>query len=208
MPRPDAQEPESAEVIELALEPSSPAALVAGLVARDPRAGRLLCARFGATINRLVARLLGPDQEHDDVVHQIYANVLAGVASVREPALFDRWVTRVAILTVRREIRARTYRRLLRFGVSEPEPADEKTTPQRMLLRSFYAVLGKLAADERIIFVLHHVEGRTLPEVAELRGCSLATAKRHLARARAAFEVAARLDPVLSAAVEGGHHEP
>jgi DNA-directed RNA polymerase specialized sigma24 family protein len=48
-----------------------------------------------------------------------------------------------------------------------------------------------------VVFVLHHVEELSLPEVAEICGHSLMTAKRRLGAARRRFEAMIRSRPEL-----------
>ena len=50
------------------------------------------------------------------------------------------------------------------------------------MLEALYAALAALPVDERLAWTLRHVEGSTLEEVAVGCGCSLATAKRRIAR--------------------------
>ncbi len=66
-----------------------------------------------------------------------------------------------------------------------------------------YTILDRLPADERIAFVLRFVEHHPLAEVAELTRCSLATAKRRIARATKAFDEFAAEDPDLAALTMG-----
>jgi len=49
-------------------------------------------------------------------------------------------------------------------------------------------VLDELPVDDRMAFALHLIEGETVERIAELCGCSLATAKRRVARAQRAIE--------------------
>ena len=61
------------------------------------------------------------------------------------------------------------------------EVADESATPeQRAVLAGVYRTLDSLPANERIAWSLRYVEGEKLERVAELCGCSLATAKRRI----------------------------
>ena len=64
-------------------------------------------------------------------------------------------------------------------------------------VRHLYLALDRLDADSRLAFVLRHVEGHDLLEVANACGCSLATVKRRLARAEKRFQAIASGDPVL-----------
>jgi RNA polymerase sigma-70 factor (ECF subfamily) len=61
-------------------------------------------------------------------------------------------------------------------------------------LAKVYAVLDALPSDERVAWSLRHVEGERLERVAELCGCSLATAKRRIAAAHQRIAVELEVD--------------
>lgn len=58
----------------------------------------------------------------------------------------------------------------------------------RLELRRIGALLATLPERQRTAWILHHVEGETLPDVADACGVSLATAKREIAAARITIE--------------------
>ena len=68
----------------------------------------------------------------------------------------------------------------------------------RDLLLRAKALIERMPARERLVFVLHVVEGRTLAEIAELCGYSLNTAKRRYAAANRRFQALLARDPELS----------
>ncbi len=182
-------------------EPDDGEELLAMARAGHPRTGALLFDRYEATVNRLVWRVLGADDAHDDIVHQVFVALLAGVRKVRDAAGLDGWVIVVTVNTVRSEIRRRRIRRL--WLRSEPEAIDLAEAPApsheaRELLRRTYAVLAHLPADERIAFTLRFIDEQPLTAVAEACGCSLATIKRRLTAARARFRRLADRDPALA----------
>jgi RNA polymerase sigma-70 factor, ECF subfamily len=51
------------------------------------------------------------------------------------------------------------------------------------------AALRGVSSDQRVAWMLHVVEGWSLPEVAEACDCSLATVKRRIRAARESIEV-------------------
>ncbi|HJK93442.1 MAG TPA: sigma-70 family RNA polymerase sigma factor [Polyangiaceae bacterium LLY-WYZ-15_(1-7)] len=196
-----------AEVVELRPGKVSPEALLTALREGHPRAPALLYDAFADDVNRLVWSLLGADPDHDDLVQVAMLKVLRKAKDVREPGALKGWVRMVTINVVRGELRKRKLRRALFVGGDAVDPdrfeAASADPERQRLLRATYAALEKLPADERIAFTLRVVEEHTLPEVAELCGCSLATAKRRVARARSKFEKIARRDPALRARVAG-----
>lgn len=162
------------------------AELLERIRSRHPGAMSLLHARFGDEVNRLVWRILGADNDHDDLVQDIFIKLMAKVHRARDPDALSAWVRTVTVNSVRSELRKRRVRRIFlmaegdrpnRFkdGVANAEGRDA--------LRKIYAALDHLPADDRIAFVLRHVEGLAVPEVATQCGCSVATVKRRVARA-------------------------
>ena len=167
---------------------------------RDRRAAERVYAAFAADVNSTVRRILGPDTEHDDLVNDILLRVLQNVERVRDPAKLRSWVLSVAINTVRSALRKRTVRRRFLVNTAEPpEAAARAGNPEAAaLVRKSFTVLSRLPANERIAFTLRYVDGQSLESVAELCGCSLATAKRRIKRAEQRFFAIAKRDPALA----------
>jgi RNA polymerase sigma-70 factor, ECF subfamily len=158
--------------------------------------------RFGDEVNRIVGRLLGPDADHDDVVHDAFVQILRGLPRLREAAALRGFVRAVTINTVRSELRRRRFRRAFWSSDEAPEPSDDTLDPESAeAARRIYAILDRLAADLRIAFTLRFVERHSLAEVATMTGCSLATAKRRIARATLRFGELARSDDDLAARI-------
>ena len=69
------------------------------------------------------------------------------------------------------------------------ELVDPAASPvDRLLLRAVYRVLDDMPVENRLAFSLHYIEGERMQAVASLCGCSLATAKRRVARAQRVIE--------------------
>lgn len=195
-----------AQVLELVREDRTNERIIEGLERSDPDAARALFDEYGDLVNRMVWRLLGADQEHDDVVHQVFVNILTSIGSVRNPAALKSWITGVTLNTVRREIRTRKYRRILKL-VPDPAANAVHAGGTTQLTRSFYTILSGLGTEERIAFTLHHVEGQGLAEVAVTMGRSLATVKRRIAKARKIMMAQIKKDARLASVVEELKHE-
>ena len=188
------------KVIRLSENALGPDEIVAGLRKRDRQAAHAFYERYEKRINRVVWRMLGADPEHGDVVQQVFANILSSVQSLRDPQALDSWVTGVCANTVRRELRARKYRRFLHPAMDRPADAycrDE--TGQGVVVQRVYELLRRLKAEHQVVLTLRYIEGLTLGELAAACDCSLATVKRRLARARRIFVKRAGADAVLSA---------
>lgn len=168
------------------------AELLRRLQERAPGASTMLHARFGGEVNRLVWRLLGADNDHNDLVQDVFEKLMRTTHQVREPDALIGWVRTVTVNAVRSELRKRKVRRLfLRSEMERPEPMRDGVgnAEGREVLKKMYRVLDAMPADDRIAFVLRYVEGLSVPEVAEQCGCSLATTKRRIARAQERLSV-------------------
>jgi RNA polymerase sigma-70 factor, ECF subfamily len=170
-------------------------------------AGALLHDRFAPEVNGLVWRLLGADQEHDDLVHQIFCRLIVHAHRVREADKLAGWVRSVTVNTVYSELRKRGVRRLFVAAQSrKPEEFEDAAASleSRDLLARVYTVLDRLPAADRLAFSLRYIEGKRLSEVATLCDCSLATVKRRVARAEVELADLRRVFEQRSAAMEQG----
>src|SRR5204863_7317902 len=123
-------------------------ALLEGLRNGQGSAVLALFDRYGRHVERVVARILGADSELSDVVHDVFAGILAGACKVREPSALKDWLTSVAILRARTFIRRRARRRLWErlFPSSElPDPPAPSRNDARVeAVRVAYRLLGRL----------------------------------------------------------------
>jgi RNA polymerase sigma-70 factor (ECF subfamily) len=151
-----------------------------------------LFRRYAAYVAAVVHRLLGRDDDVDDAVQEVFLAALKGLGQLRDPAAVKGWLARVAVRVARRRLQKRRLRSF--FGLDEagaPDVCDVAASPeQRALLARVYRVLDQMAPNDRIAWSLRHIEGEPLESVAQLSGCSLATAKRRIASAARTLEEA------------------
>jgi RNA polymerase sigma-70 factor (sigma-E family) len=94
----------------------------------------------------------------------------------------DRYVQRIIVNT-----HASWWRRRWR-GEVPTEVVPEGVDPRDIATEigdqaALWAAVGTLSPRQRAVIVLHYFEGLTLPQVADVVGCSLGTAKTQLSRA-------------------------
>lgn len=175
--------------------------LVAAIQRGDDTARAELFDRHAGTVRRVLARVLGADQDLPDALQDVFLHAFANLENLREPARVKHWLVGIAVYVARGIIRKRTRSRWLRFLPPEslPEqreaPTDHAGSEQ---LRAVYAALDRMPADERIAFALRFIDGMELKTVAESCGVSLATIKRRLQRAEAQFRKHAAALPALA----------
>jgi RNA polymerase sigma-70 factor, ECF subfamily len=182
--------------------------LVKGLVVGDVCAAAELHRRFSVRISRWVWRLLGADKEHDDLVQQIFINILSSIRSLSKVSSLESWIDSVTLRTVRYELRKRKLRRLV-FSCPpvnwEEDVKDDRNPFRHSHIQSFYTILDEMPASERIILVLRYLEGYSLEQVALASGYSHSTVKRRLKKAKERFLKKASRDMGLLSLIEGCH---
>jgi RNA polymerase sigma-70 factor, ECF subfamily len=174
--------------------------LVDKVAAGDAAAMATLFDVHAEMVERILARILGRDVDLADLLQDVFVRALEGIDRLTDPRLLRSWIAGIAVRTARETIRARARRKWLRFlpGYELPEvPAPPLDDEAREALRSAYAILERLSADDRIAFCLRNIEGMELLDVARACETSVSTVKRRLERAEQRFVALARREPAL-----------
>jgi RNA polymerase sigma-70 factor (ECF subfamily) len=170
------------------------ATLVRRALEGDRWAEEALYRRHVRRVSDTAIRVLGRTHEAEDVVQDTFLKALTRLESLRDPSLFSRWLMRIAMNLVRGKLRKRKLLRTLGLDRSVDDATLERlaapaTPPDvRAELAGIDAVLRDVTSEQRLAWMLHVVEGWSLPEVAETLGCSLATAKRRIRAAKDRIE--------------------
>lgn len=144
--------------------------------------------------SRLVAsvgfRILGRRGEVEDLVQDVFVEAGRWAARIEDPAALKHWLLTVTVRAARHRLRRARLGAMLGFGnpVSYEDVAGHDASPsERALLAQVYRALDRVPVNDRLAWTLRYVQGESLGEVAELCGCSLATAKRRVAAAQDAI---------------------
>ena len=164
----------------------------------DPEAEHALFRRHAGYILALSFRLLRDVSESEDVLQETFLDAIAQLRGSAEPLALRQWLAGIAVHKVHRRFRRRKLQSLLGLvrpsddsvleSSAHPDASPELRTELALLDR----VLARLPDVERAAWMLRYVEGYGLDDVARLCGCSIATAKRRILRARTL--VAAHVD--------------
>jgi len=147
--------------------------------------------RYSPYVAAIGCKLLGRDDELDDLVQDVFLEAHRGLARIRDAAALKSWL---ATITVRRA--SRRLRRQKLWTWTKPGPpldpgdiVDPAATPEeRTHVALTYRLLDRLPTGLRVVWVLHHVEGESLDAIARLCACSKSTVQRRLRAAAKALE--------------------
>jgi RNA polymerase sigma-70 factor (ECF subfamily) len=146
-----------------------------------------LFKQHSAFVARLVFRLLGREDEVDDVVQDVFVILFRNLKNIRQPEAIRGWLVTTAVRTVRRRLRLRRIGFLLRRNQRVDPIALEahgSSADDRLALWTVHRTLKKVSLNARLAWVLHHLEQEGIDEVARALGCSRATVKRRVADAQ------------------------
>ncbi len=146
--------------------------------------------RHVAMVRATVRRLQGNSLDAEDVVQDTFVNAFEIWDQLREPEHAKTWLLRIAVRKVQKRFRRRRVLRALGLDQTTDDVTLEALarpglcSEARAELVLLDAALRVLAPEVRIAWMLRHVEGASLEEVATLCDCSLATVKRRIAVAQ------------------------
>ena len=163
----------------------SDAALVVAARAGEDWAREALCRRHAPAVIGLAHRLLGRDDEADDLAQDAFTHALSSLDRLADPQAFAAWIRTIVVRTAHKLVRRRVLMRKFGLGPRRTESdidtdfiSREAPPDVHAELRAIYTILETLPARERIALVLRRVEGLSHEAVAEQLGVSLSTAKR------------------------------
>jgi len=157
-------------------------------------------------VRRLLFRILGPDSELEDTVHDTFVKALESIHTLRNVDALKSWLAGVAVMTARTRIQSRRRRKWLTLMAPESLPEQAHTDSGLEVseaLKVVARVLQDIPADDRIAVVLRLAERMTMNEAASVVGVSLSTFKRRFARGEEAFRRLASAEPALESWFEG-----
>ena len=134
------------------------------------------------------------ESEVEDIVQEIFIKAFQNLGKYRGEAPFQHWLIRIAVRTCYDFLRRHQRNREANFSeiteedadfldryVSDSLPDDLRVDAVRKLIHD---ILERLPAPLRIVITLQAVEGKSVQEIADLTGWSIANVKVRAHRAR------------------------
>jgi len=153
---------------------------------------------FRAQVQRHLLAMVRDKPLAEELTQDTYARAIERIDQLRDPQAALAWLYRIATTVALDRLRQRRPSTVPLDTVApvgeQAQQAAERERPPSLLEGALESsemsacVQGYLAAlpdDYRIAILLHDAHGLSNPEIAELLGCSLATAKIRVHRARA-----------------------
>ena len=174
---------------------SSDAELIAAALRGDAASFEPLVQKYSPRVFATARRYARRESEVEDIVQEIWLKAYSKLASFRGDAPFDHWLMRLAVRTCFDFLRGHQRNREATFtDLTEPEDdwlerfaaAPESTSEHADAAKQLVErILEQLSPSARMVITLLEIEDRTVKEIAELTGWSVALVKVRAFRARA-----------------------
>ena len=154
----------------------------------DPAAfEEIVSARMDA-VYRLSYAILGNEADARDAAQETFVTAWRQIGKLRDPDRFDAWLQRVAVNAARMTHRARRRRGVREIAASHIEPLAGDAASGADDGRRLESALASLDLEQRSILALHHLEGRSVADLADVLGIPVGTVKSLLDTARQALQ--------------------
>jgi len=151
----------------------------------DAKAQKLLFDALSPKMMAVCLRYMGNRENAEDVLQEGFITLFTKIDSYQGAGSFEGWARKIFVNTALMHLR-----RTDALGLSEDiEQArslftEEPTPVQKMGYRDLMRMIATLPADARTVFNMYVVEGYSHKEIAKELGCTEATSRSKLQRAR------------------------
>jgi RNA polymerase sigma-70 factor (ECF subfamily) len=171
-------------------------ALLARIRQGDGSAFDLLYERYFPRVYRFIDRRLSNRADVEETVQEVFFSLFASLASFRGDAPFAAWVFGVARRTLASRFKRRRHDTVPLGDEDEPQGIDSLGGVQRepdphavyeyneRIARLETAIERDLSTEQWKLFQLHHLENRSIQDIARETRKSEDAVKSHLYRAR------------------------
>jgi RNA polymerase sigma-70 factor (ECF subfamily) len=151
-----------------------------------------LFRRFSPYVATIAYRLLGRDDDLDDLIQEVFIEAYRGLRQLRSPESVKAWLGRITVRRATKRLRRQRLRMFFSLEALPPDAnlVDEAASPEeRADVASTYRMIERIPVRQRVVWVLKHVEGETLDAIAALCHISKTTVQRRLRAAERALEI-------------------
>jgi len=159
--------------------------LIKRVLAGDALAERQLYESHVDRVFRLAYRMTGDATQAEDLTQDTFIRAFDRLADYRGESAFGGWLHRVAtsvILTALQKRKRLQSVESLHEDMSNLPGTGRAEDPD--LRRTLNRAVSELDDDQRLVFVMHEMEGYSHQEIAAAMGTPVGTAKARLSRAR------------------------
>ncbi len=171
--------------------------VVAKAQAGDQRAFGTLYSQYGRVIYSIIRHMIGNEETAADLAQETFIRAWRSLPRLQEPKAFGGWLRMIALNLTRDWVRADRPTEPLdgendeemarQWADDEAGPADRLRTSEQQ--RQVTEAVHRLNEDQRLVIVMHHLEGKPVAEIGRELGIPVGTVLSRLARGREALRI-------------------
>jgi RNA polymerase sigma-70 factor, ECF subfamily len=159
----------------------------------DETAFRTLVLRHDRKVLGLACRMLGNNQDAEDVYQEVFLNVYTHIGQFKFQSAFETWLYRITVNTAinyRKKRNKHMVNTLMTDEIEEkagwvPEddsPLPDQLTISREIREMIDEALEKFTPIQRTVFTLRYYQDFKISDIAEIMDCAEGTIKNTLFR--------------------------
>ena len=131
---------------------------------------------------RCVRGIVGDRAAAEDVTQDVFIILQKSLVHLRDPALFRSWSFRIASREAIRFVKKQHHRTNALVDIDTNMVVDDASIDPlaSMAYAELVGIIEKTTPASRVVLVLHYLNELTIPEIAEILGIPLGTAKSRL----------------------------
>jgi RNA polymerase sigma-70 factor (ECF subfamily) len=179
---------------------TSDAALVLRAANGDADAIAEIWSRHHRLVKSVLLSTLGADQDIDDLVQEVFLELIRAVKQMRDGSALPALLARIAVRRAGMVLRKRRVRSVILQLPWTDVPEVAVLPPDfddRLALNALYRLMNRIKTRHRMAVLLHCVQGMEIAQVADALKISVSGAKRDLSAGRKRLERLAGREPRL-----------
>lgn len=151
----------------------------------DRKAQKKLFDLLSPKMMAVCLRYMGNQEDAEDVLQEGFITLFTKIDSYQGAGSFEGWARKIFVNTALMHLR-RTDALGLSDDITQARGlfTEEATPLQKMGYRELMALIAQLPPDARTVFNMYVIEGYSHREIAQELGCTEATSRSKLQRAR------------------------
>jgi RNA polymerase sigma-70 factor (ECF subfamily) len=149
----------------------------------DTEAFGILVERYRTELGRLAAGMLGDKDAAEDVLQEAFISAYRSLGSCRDPEKFRTWFYTIVTNRCRDALRRKPAVDIETIEVAAKDRADAPVEDDELAAKLERA-MAKLSPEQREVFVLREVEGRSYEEMSTLLDLKVDALRMRVMRAK------------------------
>jgi RNA polymerase sigma-70 factor (ECF subfamily) len=156
----------------------------------DETAFATLVSKYQNKLYRLIYLMVHHEEDTWDLLQEAFLHAYQALHSLKDPAIFGAWVTRIAVnLSINHLKKRKRIRQCQQVMANTMSDCKENDSPEYILEQKetqekLHSLIAQLPPKQRTVLILCDMEGYSYKEISQILQCHLGTVMSRLFYAR------------------------